>query len=341
MEASHPTVAGAPPDGVHLAVDPWFSGPALLRVSGFPLPDGGFLALRLDGASDPQGPRIVRERVRRVPSRAARADGVDQGPLFRSRRSLVALQRGQTPDRGSFHIPLPDPPFEVLGAPQTVDEVTVESSSLGPRRPRPPGYVDAVASTAEPAGSGKDIESAIIHAPLGGALHDVWNALCHLRQRFPDRILLVHWYHPSCGFVFSQSPRLVPLTSRSSPREREPDWLSVDRGPHGGGVGRRALLLVRIVVPDESLPSSRRTLYLVEIERRMASPSQGEEGNFNGMIFEFPLERRPRRAARPLVEQAPCGSRSESWTLPQAAVRGLSRTGCAVHPLACSSWGAR
>ena len=287
MEASHPTVAGAPSDGVHLAVDPWFSGPALLRVSGFPLPDGGFLALRLDGASDPQGPRIVRERVRRAPARAARADGVDPGRRSPSRRSPVALQRGQPPDRGSFHIPLLDPPFEVLGAPQTVDDVTVESSGLGARRSLPPGDVDAVASTAEPSGSGKDIESAIIHAPLGGALHDVWNALCHLQQRFPDRILLVHWYHPSCGFVFLQSPRLVSLTSRSSPRERERDWLSVDRGPHGGGVGRRALLLVRIVVPDESLPSSRRTLYLVEIERRMASPSQGEEGNFNGLIFEL------------------------------------------------------
>ena len=167
------------------------------------------------------------------------------------------------------------------------DETHPARGGLGARRSRPPGYVDAVASTAESSGSGKDIESAIIHAPLGGALHDVWNALCHLHQRFPDRILLVHWYHPSCGFVFSQSPRLVPLTSRSSPRERERDWLSVDRGPHGGGVGRRALLLVRIVVVDGSLPSSRRTLYLVEVERGMVSPSQGEEGNVNGLIFEF------------------------------------------------------
>ena len=287
MEPGHPTIAGAPFDGVHLAVDAWFSGPALLRVSGFPLSDGGFLALRLDGASDPQGPRIVRERVRRAPGRAARADGVDQGRLSRSRRSLVALRRGQTPDRGSFHIPLPDPPFEVLGAPQAVDEVTVKLSSLGPRRSRPPGYVDAVASTAEPTGSGKDIESAIIHAPPGGALHEVWNALCHLHQRFSDRILLVHWYHPSCGFVFSQSPRLVLLTSRASLREREPDRLSVDPGPHGGDVDRRAFLVVRVVVSDESLPGSRRTLYLVEVERRMASPSQGEEGKSNGLIFEL------------------------------------------------------
>ena len=123
--------------------------------------------------------------------------------------------------------------------------------------------------------------------PSAAPCTEVWNALCHLHQRFPDRILLVHWYHPSCGFVFSQSPWLVPLTSRSSSRELERDWLSVDGGPHGGGVGRRALLVVRIVVPDESLPSSRRTLYLVEIERRMASPSQGEEGNFNGLIFEL------------------------------------------------------
>ena len=341
MEPGHPTIAGAPSDGVHLAVDAWFSGPALLRVSGFPLSDGGFLALRLDGASDPQGPRIVRERVRRAPGRAARADGVDQGRLSRSRRSLVALRRGQTPDRGSFHIPLPDPPFEVLGAPQAVDEVTVKLSSLGPRRSRPPGYVDAVASTAEPTGSGKDIESAIIHAPPAAPCMKSGMPCAHLHQRFSDRILLVHWYHPSCGFVFSQSPRLVPLTSRASLPEREPDRLSVDPGPHGGDVGRRAFLVVRVVVSDESLPGSRRTLYLVEVERRMASPSQGEEGKSNGLIFELrpngdPVVQLDRWLSKLLADLV----RSRGLFRRQS-VRGLSRTGCAVHPLACSSRDAR
>ncbi len=266
--------------GVYLEVDPWFSGPAQLRVSGFPLPDGGFLALRLDGASDPPGPRIVRERVRRAPVRAGRADRVNAGRRSPSRRSPVALEREQPPDRRSFHIRLPDPPFEVLGVPQTVDEVTAESSDLGALRSLPPGDVDAVTSTAEPSGSGKGVESAIIHAPLSGALRDVWDALCHLRERYPDRILWVHWYHPSQGFVFSRSPRLVSLPSPPSPRERGRGWVSVDRGPRGGGVGSRALLVVRIVVPDDSLSSSRRTLYLVEIERRLTS--QGKEENVFG-----------------------------------------------------------
>ena len=286
MEQAHPAAASPQSTGVYLKVDPWFSGPAQLRVSGFPLPDGGFLALRLDGGSDPPGPRIVRERDRRAPARVRRADRGNQGRRSPSRRSPEALEREQPPDRRSFHIPLPDPPFEVLGVPQLVNEVTAESSDLGARSSLlPPGDVDAVSSTAEPSGSGKGIESAIIHAPPHGALRDVWNALCRLRELYPEQIFSVHWYYPSQGFVFSDSPRLVPLMSVPPPGEPGFGWLSVDRGTEGGGVGVRALLVVRIVIRGDSSSGGGRTLYLVEIERRLTS--RGEEENLRGVIFEF------------------------------------------------------
>ena len=287
MEQVRLAKTSAQSSGVHLKVDPWFSGPAQLRVSGFPLPDGGFLALRLDGGSDPPGPRIVRERVRRVRARLRRPDRGNQGRRSPSRRSPVALERSRPPDRRSFHIPLPDPPFEVLGVPQLVDEVAPQSSDLGARSSLPPGDVDAVSSTAEPSGSGKGVESAIIHAPVHGALRDVWNALCRLRELYPKQILSVHWYHPSQGFVFSDSPRLVPLLSVPPPGEPGLAWLSVDRGPEGGGVGVRALLVVRIVIRGDSRSGGVRTLYLVPIETRL--PPRGEEENFGGLIFEFTL----------------------------------------------------
>ena len=55
MDMAHPTMAPTRRAGVYLEVKPWFSGPADLRVSGFRLPDGGFLALRLDGGTGPEG----------------------------------------------------------------------------------------------------------------------------------------------------------------------------------------------------------------------------------------------------------------------------------------------
>ena len=50
----------------------------------------------------------------------------------------------------------------------------------------------------------------------------------------------------------------------------------------------RALLVVRVVVADDSVSDGRRTLYLVEIERRLTA--RGDEEKFRGLIFE--LDRR-------------------------------------------------
>ena len=138
--------------------------------------------------------------------------------------------------------------------------------------------MDAVVSTAEPAGSGKGVESAVVDAPVQGALRDVWVALRDLRKLYPDRLLAIHFYDPSRGFLDAPSPRLVPLPSLPS------NWDTVNRGPRSA-VGLRALLVVRVVVADDTASSARRTLYIVEIERRLTP--QGDAENFRGLIFEL------------------------------------------------------
>ena len=282
METAHPSVASARSEGVYLEVEPWFSGPADLRVSGFPLPDGGFLALRLDGGTDPAGPRVVRERrppARNRPGGRGGADAASSKP----RPERVALDRDRRPGRGPFHVPVPDQPFDVLGVPQPVDEVLSESSGAGSGESAPRGDAEAVGSTAEPLGSGRGVESAVVSAPLRDVLQDVWDALCDLRRRYPTRILSLHWYHPSRGFVFSRSPRLVPLAP--PPSGPGTGWTRVDRGPRGG-VGLRALLVVRVVVADDAASTGRRGLYIVEIERRLTPAVDPDK--FAGFIFEIP-----------------------------------------------------
>ena len=281
MEMAHPSMASARREGVYLEVEPWFSGPATLRVSGFPLPDGGFLALRLDGGTDPEGRRVVQERGCPVRDRPGRAGGVDAASSSRRSR-LVALDRDRYPDRGSLHVPLPDQPFGVLGVPQLVNEVLSESSGAGLGESDPRGDGEAVASTAEPSGLAPGVESAVVSAPLRSLLRDVWDALRDLRRRYPKRILSLYWYHPSRGFVFSRSPQLVSLApSPSAPRI---GGIRVDRGPRSG-VGFRALLVVRVVVAGDAATSDSRGLYIAEIERRLTPDGDAEK--FPGWIFEI------------------------------------------------------
>ena len=58
----------------------------------------------------------------------------------------------------------------------------------------------------------------------------------------------------------------------------------MDRGSRGGA-GLRALLVVRVVVTDDAASTGRRTLYIVEIERRLTP--EGDAEKFRGLIFEF------------------------------------------------------
>ena len=166
---------------------------------------------------------------------------------------------------------------------QLVDEVLSESSGAGLGESAPRGDAEAVASTAEPSGSGRGVESAVVGAPLRSLLRDVWDVLRDLRRRYPKRILsLLDWYHPSRGFVFSRSPQLVSLAP--PPSAPGTGGTRVDRGRRGG-VGFRALLVVRVVVADDTASSDCRALYIVEIERRLTPDGDAEK--FPGWIFEI------------------------------------------------------
>ncbi len=235
MERAHPADPSASRDGVYLEVDPWFTGPADLRVRGFPLPDGGFLALRLDGGSGPAGPRVVRERDRPAPGRSGRGGGADASAPSTFRSRAVALDR-EPPDRGPAHVPLPDPPFDVMGPPPTIDEVPSRSFAGASGASAPSEDAEAAVSATEPSGSGKGVEPAVVDPPLRGALRDVWDALRRLRERYPDRLLSLSSCDSSRRFVSTPSPRLLPLSS--SPSAPDGGWAYVDRGP-GRGFGVR------------------------------------------------------------------------------------------------------
>ena len=171
-------------------VHPWFEGPADLVVKGLWIGDDKdrrFLALRVDGCSDPEGKPVgyVRDDARSSSSGAES----DEYRYVRRRRnpSKVRLTDRQEPDQGSATVVVDDPPFEVAGMPRVVREF---------RKPRPetplqmtkakdggPGeYADS-----DPYGKGKGVGEAQMAARVrqgtGDVLFDMWETLLYLQKK--------------------------------------------------------------------------------------------------------------------------------------------------------------
>ena len=294
MNGLRPTKPGDEPRSGYFRAAPWFFGPAELLVRGFPLPGGSFLALRVDGASDPPGPPIQHVRRVRKPAKAgddegADADGASLPYIVRRRVTAdrVSLASDVAPDRCSAEMELLDEPFQLLGSPRRVARMSAISSGDGTPIFIGSSDVDTL-STGPPSGAGKRVARAKVHAPHAresfGSLLDVWYALCHLRAWHPDWIVSVEWYHPSRGFFPSSPPRLVSLLSAGTQCPAA-GWVRIDPGPAGGGPRPRGLLVVRVCLrPDPTLRGVR-TLYLVEIERRRTS--LGDEEKLKGLVFEL------------------------------------------------------
>ena len=180
----------APADGRYLKIQPWFLGRAELRVRGLPLPDGSFLALRVDGCSDPEGVPIEHvELVYEAPEQ--NSEGSDQGEsrdAVRSRRRVdpdsPVLTGKEPPGWDSPIATIRAPKFVRLGRPREVQRRPVVIGRSGPSGRTSSRLVTTFAS-GRPEGHGKDIGAAHISAPValdsGGLLRDVWEALLLFR----------------------------------------------------------------------------------------------------------------------------------------------------------------
>ena len=267
---------------VSLRVGPWFQGPATLRVRGLWLGRDTFLALRVDGCSDPPGPPIdlLHEVSETAPDRAASVEDNGYGARLVRRRhepDVPVLTSDAEPDRGAGYIELQDPDFVVLGTPRKFVKV------LRPRRSStsgrlisteaPPSY-----SAGEESSSGNRVGSAHIHAPeveevrSEGVLLDMWNALSFLRSEFAHEVMSLCWYTFEHGFEARGPPYLIPL-----PRFRRTERAGLSSGVRSWNNIPRGVLVVRCVGP-------RQTFYLVEVQRHR----RGEhEEKFSGLVFRL------------------------------------------------------
>lgn len=278
---------------------PWFRGPATLIVQGHWLDERRFLALRIEGGSDPDGPNISIYRENPGKADEAAPDGAPTSSWKGGRDlrpdatpSIVNLTSDDEPDHSGNIVELLNPAFRVVGPKREIARHRLATAATRPGPPTPNEQADQH-SPGERHGSARGIGVASIHTEVvleyHGATRDVWDALQYLRAMQPDQILAVGWYSADTGQVkFSDEPSMAALWPFDAEQEVQV----------GTSVSRWLFM-----EPDQSrlrgvLVSYVRTLeraaFLFEIERRKVSRTDkdgqkyADEESFCGLIVAAP-----------------------------------------------------
>ncbi|WP_296291688.1 hypothetical protein [Pseudomonas sp.] len=289
IEAEHDPRGRLP---AFIKVAPWFQGHAELKVSGIRFNNGkSFLALQVNGCSNPQGALIVRDRENsnRVnegadPGAREAWAGTPERQLIKP-PEIVDLTSDEEPDHSAASIEIEDDDFEELGEKRLIIDRRREKaeSKAGAKQQ---GTCADKYSGGEPSGDGKGVGYASIHAkPVlesQGTLRDVWNAMLFLQKKHPDKIEKVQWFTWEGGFKNDPEPQLIGLTEFDKEEEVSTtirNWLYSDT------VSRkvRGILVARLIFRDK-------WVCILEIQRRprmkkdaSGAPKESEE-NFKGLV---------------------------------------------------------
>lgn len=285
-------------------IRPWFQGPANLIVQGLWLDERRFLALRIEGGSDPGGPNI--SVFRENPGQADEA-APDGAPLSRwkggrdlqpaTSPSIVNLTPEDEPDHKGNIVEILNPAFRVVGARREIVRRRLANAETRPGPPKPVEGADKH-SPGERYGSARGTGVASIHTQVvlesDGAARDVWNALQYLRRTLPHQILAVGWYNTMSGKVqCTDEPSMVALTPFEDEERFAVDpsvirWLFADAEQSRP----RGVLVSYVQTPE-------RAAFLFEIERRRL-PRTADDGReyskeeqFSGLVVASPSGAKP------------------------------------------------
>ena len=287
--------SGTSNPAVPLRIGPWFQDQAKLRVRGYELDARTFLALRVDGTSEPAtGPPVYIEKSARAsPEEGPKeesASGGDQGyspPVFRPPPELPTHGH-HDPDAAAGRGRSADPDFEILGERRTVvrrtrDREPTERRS-GSRRVREPEEF----STSDPRPTGEGVGqlqfTSVRVLETQGVLLDMWNALQFFRERHPREVGSVEWFTFSEGFGSDSPPHLVVFPFAPPSRDdgrvhtTEDKWCLMDPDVPVPDTRARGVLVMRIQVNVV-------VLCILEIERRIVGDEEKER--FSGLVFQL------------------------------------------------------
>ncbi|WP_110947755.1 hypothetical protein [Pseudomonas bohemica] len=251
-----------------LQVEPWFEGPARLRMRGRWINGGKtFLCLEVTGMSEPQHHSYDIRREKQSEEQPEPPD-----PATPLKTTTIDRPKDQDPFRitdqlepggnaGSWGTP--DPHFVTLGTPCPFTRTPIAR----PRIKRETMSVEVAPpfmfSTGDPQGGHNGV-SHIYHRAKriignGGVLSALWAELQHLKQTYPGFTSLA-WYSEKQGFVHTPDFRLYPLKAFAEDdrlTEGASAWLKYS----DNATLRRGLLLIQVVIRGQ-------TFYLFELQRK-------------------------------------------------------------------------
>lgn len=285
----------APSGGAFIQISPWFEGLAELNVEGIPFNGNSFLALRVNGVSEPDGVPI--ERYRRYKNREEVVGGNNRGadlePLFLPRSrvkkpDIVQITSGDEPDRNATNAIILNDDRVRLGVPRVV--IPAKLSKTGNRQvvvirdnSNPTEF-----ATGEGHGQGKGVGQALIYnnqiMESHGALRDMWNAMLYLKKKHPSQIQSVDWFTFKDGFKSDVEPSVICLNLFKDDEAQQiatptVNWCYLDIQ----NAIPRGILVTRMVVDGKSV-------FILEIQRRPRNKKKrvdseiGEE-SYKGFVF--------------------------------------------------------
>lgn len=286
---------GTPSGGAFIQVSPWFEGLAELNVEGISFNGNSFLALRVNGVSEPDGLPI--ERYRRYKNKEEVAGGnhggaeLDTLVLPRSsvkKPDIVQITSDDEPDRNAAGAVILNNDRVRLGVPRIV--IPAKLSKTGNRHvvvtrdnSNPTEF-----ATGEDHGQGKGVGKALIYSnqimESHGALRDMWNAMLYLKRKYPSQIQSVDWFTFKDDFNSDVEPSVICLSPFEDNEARQiaastVNWCYFDVQ----NAIPRGILATRMVVDSKSV-------FILEIQRRPRNKKKGEdpeigEESYKGFVF--------------------------------------------------------
>lgn len=278
-----------------LKVAPWFQGKAQIKIRGVWFDDNkSFLGLQILGCSEPNGIDILRDRVNTNKTNLP-IDDIDKGNSWNGAPlrainppEIIDLTGDLEPDHSAPIVEIQDPDFEVLGIERVVRD-SWRARAKGTRGVRKQSSETTVFATGDPRGDGKGVGYASIHAPTTleseGALRDVWNAMRHLKSKYPARVTAVEWFTFNDQYQCSDKPNQIPLNPFPKKLDH-PISGSIRNWPYLDKKNNvpRHVLVARMIMDGKAV-------YIIEIQRRArnieseSGKVQKAEEPYTGFVF--------------------------------------------------------